>query len=61
MACQVQRSSTRVLALGLCGPGDRSEQLRIAAAISVEPGVPIQLRNGGDDSLLLRLYIVEAR
>lgn len=46
---------------GTLRAGDRSEQLRIAAAISVEPGVPIQLRNGGDDSLLLRLYIVEAR
>jgi hypothetical protein len=46
---------------GTLRAGDRSEQLRIAAAIAVEPGVPIELTNGGDDSLLLRLYIVEER
>ena len=30
-------------------------------AISVKPGIPIELTNDGDDSLMLRLYIVEAR
>jgi hypothetical protein len=41
--------------------GDRSEQLQIGTAISVKPGIPIELTNDGDDSLMLRLYIVEAR
>jgi hypothetical protein len=46
---------------GTLRAGDRSEQLQIATAISVEPGVPIELTNDGDDSLLLRLYVVETR
>jgi hypothetical protein len=41
--------------------GDRSEQLQIARAISVEPGFPIELTNNGGGSLLLRLYLVETR
>jgi hypothetical protein len=46
---------------GTLRAGERREQLQIATAVSVEPGVPIQLINDGDDSLLLRLYIVETR
>ena len=46
---------------GILRAGEHTEQLQIAAAISVAPGVPIQLINQGDDSLLLRLYIVETR
>lgn len=46
---------------GTLRAGERTEQLEIATAVSVEPGVPIQLTNDGDNSLLLRLYIVETR
>jgi hypothetical protein len=41
--------------------GDRSGPLQIATATSVAPGVPIELRNDGEDALVLRLYVVEAR
>ena len=47
--------------VGTLRAGERSEQLQIASAISVAPGVPIELSNDGDDSLLVRLYIVETR
>jgi hypothetical protein len=47
--------------VGTLRAGDRSEQLQIGTAISVKPGIPIELTNDGDDSLMLRLYIVEAR
>jgi hypothetical protein len=47
--------------VGTLRAGDRSEQLQIAKAISVKPGIPIELTNDGDDSLMLRLYIVETR
>jgi hypothetical protein len=46
---------------GTLRAGDRLEQLQIAKAISVKPGVPIELTNDGDDSLMLRLYVVETR
>jgi hypothetical protein len=46
---------------GTLRAGDRSEQLQIAKAISVKPGIPIELTNDGDDSLMLRLYIVKTR
>ena len=46
---------------GTLRAGDRSEQLQISTAISVEPGVPIEITNHGDNSLMLRLYIVETR
>jgi hypothetical protein len=41
--------------------GDYSGQLRIATATSVAPGMPIELSNDSDDTLVLRLYVVEAR
>ncbi len=47
--------------IGSLRTGDRPEQLEIANAISVKPGIPIELTNDGDDSLMLRLYIVETR
>jgi hypothetical protein len=46
---------------GTLRAGDRSEQLQISTAISVEPGIPIEITNDGDNSLMLRLYIVETR
>jgi hypothetical protein len=46
---------------GTLRAGDRSEQLQISTAISVEPGIPIEIKNDGDNSLMLRLYIVETR
>jgi hypothetical protein len=40
--------------------GDQSALLQIATARSVAPGVPIEVSNDGDDTLVLRLYVVEA-
>jgi hypothetical protein len=46
---------------GTLRAGEHSEQLQIATPLSVAPGTPIQIINDGEDSLLIRLYIVEAR
>ena len=46
---------------GVLRAGDRLDPLHIAGPVSVPAGVPLELTNRGDDSLLLRLYLLETR
>jgi hypothetical protein len=41
--------------------GERLGELQIATATSVATGMPIELSNDGDDTLVIRLSVVEAR